>query len=328
MLPPADADPAPQIPVRAPKRQGGRAKLVAIISLIAALVLGGGAAAWWWGGVGGGVAIPDVSGATIEEASATLIAAELEVSDVVLEEFDLVLPAGIVKGTNPPAGDSVERGSVVRLVVSLGPNPVSVPAVTGKTLQDLTTEFEALNLIVGATSEEFNDFVEAGTILRLASPEGAALPAGSEVLAGSTLSVVVSAGPIPDVEGLSVDEARRLLQEVGLMGIVGGDGEFSDTIPEGSVVKVLDRDTRIVVPGDTLTLLVSRGPELVEVPDVIDNTISEAIRKLEALGFRVEVRSEFPEEDWSKPFARVTTADPSEGQEVPAGTLIILRSFV
>ena len=328
MLPPADADPAPQIPVRAPKRQGGRGKLVAIISLIAALVLGGGAAAWWWGGVGGGVAIPDVSGATIEEATATLIAAELEVSDVVLEEFDLVLPAGIVKGTNPPAGESVDRGSVVTLVVSLGPNPVSVPAVTGKTLDDLTTEFEALNLIVGATSEEFNDFVDAGTILRLTNTEGVALPAGSEVLAGSTLNVVVSAGAIPTVEGLTVDEARRLLQEVGLMGIVGGDGEFSDTIPEGSVVKVLDRDTRIVVPGDTLTLLVSRGPELVEVPDVIDNTISEAKRKLEALGFRVEVRSEFPEEDWSKSFARVTSVDPSVGQEVPAGTLIVLRSFV
>ena len=247
---------------------------------------------------------------------------------MVLEEFDLVLPAGIVKGTNPPAGESVERGSIIRLVVSLGPNPVSVPAVTGKTLQDLTAEFEALNLIVGATSEEFNDFVDAGTILRLTSTEGLALPAGSEVLAGSTLNVVVSAGPIPDVEGLSVDEARRLLQEVGLLGIVGGDGEFSETIPEGSIVKILDRDTRIVVPGDTLTLLVSRGPELVEVPNVIDNTISEAKRKLEALGFRVEVRSEFPEEDWSKSFARVTSVDPSVGQEVPAGTLIILRSFV
>ena len=181
---------------------------------------------------------------------------------------------------------------------------------------------------MGSTSEEFNDFVDAGTILRLTNTEGVALPAGSEVLAGSTLNVVVSAGAIPTVEGLSVDEARRLLQEVGLMGIVGGDGEFSDTIPEGSVVKVLDRDTRIVVPGDTLTLLVSRGPELVEVPDVIDNTISEAKRKLEALGFRVEVRSEFPEEDWSKSFARVTSVDPSVGQEVPAGTLIVLRSFV
>jgi serine/threonine-protein kinase len=328
VMPPSTVDPSPQQPIRTPRRHGGRGKLVTIISLVAAFVLGGGAAAWWWGGVGGGLEIPDVSGATIEEATATLVAAELEVSDEVLEEFDLVLPVGIVKGTNPPAGETVERGSVVRLVVSLGPNPVSVPAATGKTLQDLTAEFEALNLIVGATSEEFNDFVDAGTILRLTNAEGVALPAGSEVLAGSTLNVVVSAGAIPDLEGLSVDEARRLLQEVGLLGIVGGDGEFSDTIPEGSVVKVLDRDTRIVVPGDTLTLLVSRGPELVEVPDVIDNTISEAKRKLEALGFRVEVRSEFPEEDWAESFARVTSVDPSVGQEVAEGTLIILRSFV
>lgn len=326
--PPDDVDMAPQQPIRTANRRGRAGTITAVILLVVAVVTGGGAAAWWWGGMSGAVQIPEVGGLSVEEATATLTVAELEVSEVVLEEFDLVLPAGIVKGTNPPSGESVDRGSVVRLIVSLGPSPVSVPAVTGKTLQDLTSEFEALNLIVGSSSEEFNDFVDAGTILRLANAEGVALSAGTEVLAGSTLGVVVSAGPIPDVTGLSADEARRLLQEIGLLGIVGGDGEFSDTIPEGSVVKILDRDTRIVVPGDTLTLLVSRGPELIEVPDVIDNTISEAKRTLEALGFRVEVRSEFPEEDWAKAFARVTSVDPSVGQEVPAGTLIILRSFV
>jgi serine/threonine-protein kinase len=83
-----------------------------------------------------------------------------------------------------------------------------------------------------------------------------------------------------------------------------------------------------VSPGDTITLLVSRGPELVAVPNVIDDTISSAKKALEGLGFRVEVRSEIPEEDWSKSFARVTSVDPSVEQEVPAGSLIILRSFV
>jgi serine/threonine-protein kinase len=195
-------------------------------------------------------------------------------------------------------------------------------------LSDVTAEFEALNLIVGTTTEEFNDFVDRGTVLRVVSDQGQALPAGSSVLGGSTLNLVVSAGAIPDVTGVSVDDARRALQQVGLTGIVGGDGEFSDTIEEGFVVRILDRDAQIVSPGDTVTLLVSRGPELVAIPNVIDDTISSAKKTLENLGFRVEVRSEIPEEDWSKAFARVTSVDPSVGQEVPAGSLIVLRSFV
>jgi serine/threonine-protein kinase len=130
------------------------------------------------------------------------------------------------------------------------------------------------------------------------------------------------------VAGLSVDEARDLLQGVGLVGVVGGDGAFSDTIAEGSVVEISGITTRTVVPGDTLTLLVSRGPELVTVPEVVGDTIAEAKSALEALGFRVEVRSEYPESEWGRPFARVTSVDPSSGQSVAKGSTIVLRSFV
>lgn len=319
--------PEPQKPVITKTGQSRRWVLWTTLVTLAVIVAGG-SALWWVSLAGASVTIPDVAGTSIEQATLVLVDSELQVSEAILEEFDLVLPAGTVKGTAPAAGEVVDRESVVRLIISLGPNPVSVPAVTGKTLEEVSAEFEGLNLIVGAATEEFNDFVDKGTVLRVANAEGRSLPAGSEVLAGETLNLVVSAGAIPDVTGLPVDDARRLLQEVGLTGIVGGDGAFSETIAEGLVVQILDRDTRIVVPGDTITLLVSRGPELVAVPNVIDQTIQQAKSALEALGFRVEVRSEIPEEDWSKSYSRVTSMDPSAGQEIPAGTLIILRSFI
>lgn len=319
--------PEPQKPVITKTGQSRRWVVWTTLVTLAVIVAGG-SALWWVSLAGASVTIPDVAGTSIEQATLVLVDSELQVSEAILEEFDLVLPAGTVKGTSPAAGEVVDRESVVRLIISLGPNPVSVPAVTGKTLEEVSAEFEGLNLIVGAATEEFNDFVDKGTVLRVANAEGRSLPAGSEVLAGETLNLVVSAGAIPDVTGLPVDDARRLLQEVGLTGIVGGDGAFSETIAEGFVVQILDRDTRIVVPGDTITLLVSRGPELVAVPNVIDQTIQQAKSALEALGFRVEVRSEIPEEDWSKSYSRVTSMDPSAGQEIPTGTLIILRSFI
>ena len=182
--------------------------------------------------------------------------------------------------------------------------------------------------MLGTAWEEFSASFAKGTILRLTDPVGNTLVPGSEVLAGSTINAVVSAGQIPDVTGLTVDEAQAFLEQVGLSGVVGGDGAYSESIPEGSVVEILGAETSPVSPGDTVTLVVSRGPELVTVPNVINDTIAEAKAELEALGFQVEVRSEYPESDWSRPFARVTSMDPNAGQEVVKGITIILRSFV
>jgi len=319
----------PQEPVRERKPPRGRG-LAVLGTLVLLLVLGGGgAAAWWWfTGPGALVTVPDVAGGSVLEATATLVEAELSVADTVLEEFDLVLPEGTVKGTNPSAGAEVEKQTEIRLIVSLGPNPVAVPAISGQSLADVELALQEVNLILGSTSEEFNDFVDEGSVLRLVDENNETLAAGSQVLAGSTLNTVLSAGPLPDVTGLPVDEARETLDAVGVNGVVGGDGAFSDTVPEGYVVEVSLPAGATIRPGDTLTLIVSRGPELVMIPDLVGETIADAKEVLEGLGFEVEVRSEFPESDWDRSFARVTSLSPSSGQEVAKGTLVIIRSFV
>lgn len=319
----------PQEPVRERKPPRGR-RLATLGTIVLLLVLGGGgAAAWWWfTGPGALVTVPDVAGGSVLEATATLVEAELSVADTVLEEFDLVLPEGTVKGTNPSAGAEVEKQTEIRLIVSLGPNPVAVPAISGQSLAEVERALQEVNLILGSTSEEFNDFVDEGSVLRLVDEANETLAAGSQVLAGSTLNAVLSAGPLPDVTGLPVDEARETLDAVGVNGVVGGDGAFSDTVPEGYVVEVSLPAGATIRPGDTLTLIVSRGPELVMIPDLVGETIADAKEVLEGLGFEVEVRSEFPESDWDRSFARVTSLSPSSGQEVAKGTLVIIRSFV
>lgn len=333
-----DLEPSPTIlttdadsvsgPVREKKKQS-KAGLWAALITVMALLIGGGAVAWWWvTGPGASTSVPEVQGSTVVDATLAIVEAELTLSDEVLEEFDLVLPAGTVKGSMPPAGESVDKGSVVTLIVSLGPNPVSIPPVTGKTLAEVTTELQELNLLLGTSSEEFNDFVDRGTVLRLQSETGESLPAGTQILAGSTVNAIVSAGAIPDVTELSVEDAQRLLDSVGLRGIVGGDGAFSDTIQEGFVVEIQNLGTTALTPGDSVTLLVSRGPELIEVPNVIGDTLASAKAELEALGFEVQVNTRFPESDWDRDIAEVTSTDPTAGQEVPRGTRIVLRSFL
>ena len=319
----------PQKPPRPSKASGGP-RWAWISALFLILVIGGGGTgAWWWlTGPGAPTTVPDVAGSTISEATSALVASELIVSVTPLQEFDLVLPEGTVKGTAPASGESVDKGSEVTLIVSLGPNPVSVPSLSGESVTSARALLEELNLLLGVTREEFSDTVGAGALLRLTDTAGATLNPGTEVLAGTTVDAVISAGALPEVTGLTVDDARAALEAVGLSGVVGGDGAFSDTIAEGSVVEILGADQRTASPGDTVTLVVSRGPELVLIPDVINDTIAEAKATLEALGFDVEVRSEYPESDWGRSFARVTSMDPSAGQEVVKGITITLRSFV
>ena len=325
-----DEPPEPEQRQHAPRKKKKSTKGLWITLLVIFAMLGAGAGAWWFlAGSGANLTtVPDVAGATVEEATTALVEAELIVSSVVLEEFDLVLPEGTVKGTTPAAGEEVEIGSEVSLIVSLGPNPVSVPAVAGLSVLQAQTELEAVNLIAGVLSEEFNSFVPRGEVLRLVDEEGQSLVAGSQILAGSTVNIVASAGSVPPVTGLSVNDAQRLLQSVGLSGIVGGDGAFSDSIAEGFVVGIEESDQVVLAPGDTVTLLVSRGPKLVAVPDVVGDTIQSAKRQLEDLGFEVTVRSDLPESEWDKPFAQVTSTDPSAGQDVPRGSRVTIRSLV
>ncbi len=315
-------------PVREKKKKSRVGVWAAVMTVLVLLVAGGGVTWWTTTGPGAPTIVPDVQGGDVAEAILAMIEAELTVADEVLEEFDLLLPAGIVKGTTPPAGESVDRGSVITLIVSLGPNPVSVPAVTGKTVAELTQELQEVNVLLGTTTEEFNDFVDRGIVLRLQTDVGDSLPAGSQILAGATVNAVVSAGAVPTVSGLPVEDARRLLEAVGLQGVVGGDGAFSDTIPEGFVVDIQNLGATTLAPGDSVTLQVSRGPRLVEVPNVIGDTIASAKAQLEALGFDVDVNSRFSESDWDRDIAEVTSTNPTAGQEVPRGTTIVLRSFL
>jgi len=315
-------------PVREKKKKSRVGVWAAVMTVLVLLVAGGGVTWWTTTGPGAPTIVPDVQGGDVAEAILAMIEAELTVADEVLEEFDLLLPAGIVKGTTPPAGESVDRGSVITLIVSLGPNPVSVPAVTGKTVAELTQELQEVNVLLGTTTEEFNDFVDRGIVLRLQTDVGDSLPAGSQILAGATVNAVVSAGAVPTVSGLPVEDARRLLEAVGLQGVVGGDGAFSDTIPEGFVVDIQNLGATTLAPGDSVTLQVSRGPALVEVPNVIGDTIASAKAQLEALGFDVDVNSRFSESDWDRDIAEVTSTNPTAGQEVPRGTTIVLRSFL
>jgi beta-lactam-binding protein with PASTA domain len=198
----------------------------------------------------GQVEIPDVTGQTREAAEQTLDEVGLGVAVETKKSSDI--PSNSVIETNPPAGESVRRGSQVTLIVSSGPGKVSVPPVVGETRNAAEQQLSAVGLVSSASEESSGR--PAGEVLSQ-SPN-----AGTKVDPGSTVSLVVSSGPepvtdvdVPNVVGLTRSDAVSNLQSLGLSpsvtqqttDIQPQDGRVIDQNPGGgTTVKV---GTRVVV---------------------------------------------------------------------------------
>ncbi|GAB2480414.1 Stk1 family PASTA domain-containing Ser/Thr kinase [Promicromonospora xylanilytica] len=126
-------------------------------------------------------------------------------------------------------GDMVPTDERVRLTVSDGPPPVTVPEVAGLGADEATAALEAEAFDV-ERQERFDEEAPAGTVLGT-DPAG-----GAGAQQGDTVTVLVSKGPegaVPDVVGMSVEDAQTALEEAGYTVVVRGFGElFGDGVTE------------------------------------------------------------------------------------------------
>ena len=273
--------------------------------------------------------VGDVRGLTLDQAQLELTDSGFVVADATEEAFDEEIPVGLVVGTTPEAGAEVIEGTEITIVLSIGVEPTALPPLVGLSLSEATARLSDAQLELGEVTYEYSETSEKDAVMSVSDSQGGAVAPNTELEPGVSINLVVSAGALPNVVGLTVEEAEALLSDAGLVGVVGGDGQFSDSIAEGLVIDYVRPQGIQLRPGDTVTLTVSRGPELISIPDdLVGATIQDAVDALEALELRVEVRSEYPETAWDEPFARVTSLEPGEGQQVPKGTLVIIRSFV
>lgn len=134
------------------------------------------------------VVVPDVTGRTEETAQAMLQTSGLAVGNETTSYTDNIA-AGLVVSQNPAAGSSVAPGATVELVVSLGPELVSVPDVAGMNQADATAVLLSANCILGSVGTAASDTVAAGQVVSQDPP------AGTSIASGSAVSVILSSGP-------------------------------------------------------------------------------------------------------------------------------------
>jgi eukaryotic-like serine/threonine-protein kinase len=276
--PPAQPNGAALLARRSESRRRRGYWAFALVLLLAALAGGTG---WYFGsGPGSQVTVPAVTGQTQDEAAATLAGAGFEVG--VEQRNDPVTPAGLASGTDPAEGARANRGSTVTLFISIGPRILEMPDVTGQPEADARAALAEFT-VAESVEEEFSGEIAAGSVIRVLDANGEPAPAEYPEL--GELTLVVSVGTVPVVDGLPVEEAELALENAGLVP-EHGEPEFHDDVPADHVISATPT-TDPVRPGDTIVLIVSKGVDLVEVPDVLGMTIAEARAELEALDFVV-----------------------------------------
>ncbi|WP_239456402.1 Stk1 family PASTA domain-containing Ser/Thr kinase [Nocardioides solisilvae] len=314
----AGASPIPRLPSpRADDRREGarrrrwRGPVLLLLALLLVAGVGGGA---WWFGYARWTSTPGVLGLTEAEAVSTLESAGLD-AEVGDPAFSETVPPGQVVSTDPEPGGRVLDGGTVTLALSQGPERYEVPDLAGTPLDAAQDAILGTNLAYGERVDRWSENVPEGAVI------GTDPAAGTVLKPGAAVDVVVSKGRKPrevtDWTGQSAQRAVQALERQKL--VVEQAEEHSDTVPEGTVISQ-DPATATLYKGDTVRLVVSLGPELVEMPRVIAKGVDAARQELEALGFEVLVE----ESGQYIGLGFVLTSDPDTGEMVPKGSTVTL----
>ncbi|MEU9985665.1 Stk1 family PASTA domain-containing Ser/Thr kinase [Streptomyces sp. NPDC048045] len=270
---------SPPVPRRRPARP--RRGLVTIIAAIL-VVLGVGAGVWYISS-GQFTKVPQVLAKTEDQARARLKAAGLDVGRVRLEYNDTV-ERGTVISTDPAVGARIRSNDSVTLVVSRGPEIVKVPDLAGVPLGKAQAKLKAAGLEPGMVNRAFSDSVAKGSVI------GTDPQAGIKRHAGSAIALLVSKGnpiDVPDVTGDDLDEAKQELEDAGLKVTISAQ-QVNSEYDKGQVAQQSPAGDSQAAEGDTVTLKLSKGPEMIKVPDVVGDSVDDAKKALGDAGFEVK----------------------------------------
>jgi len=202
----------------------------------------------------GEVTVPTVE--NFSESRAQKVLAKVGFKVETKERSSTAVDTGRVIRTSPPGGTNAPYGERVVMVVSSGPEEVTVPSVVGLTQSSAQNALEARGLGVSIVEEESDK--PKGEVLRQ-NPAG-----GSSVSEGSTVSLTVSKGretiEVPDVTGASAASARATLSAAGFR-VQTKEKSTTDQSEDGQVLQQRPPGGSERRRGSTVTIIVGKLKE-------------------------------------------------------------------
>ncbi|CAB4337924.1 unannotated protein [freshwater metagenome] len=321
----AKASQEKKLPVNVPARQSNsgvparrfaekrskRGPLITITFLgLAAIAIG------WFFFTGKYVAMPDVVNQSQSVAVTSL--EKVGLTARITEDFSEDIQVGIVLRTSPIANTKARKGLPVTVVVSKGPERYLIPTdVNGKDIGIVQSQLESLNLTVAGTRQEYDDKIAEGKVISTDPPSG------ESVKRGTAVTIIVSRGPAPvDVPGIlnmNIKQATAALAKVGLEIVV--TSQVFDDSAVGTVITADPVPGKTVPKGTKIKVIISKGPPLIDVPNVVGLGVAAATKKLEDAGFKVKTENQLTVVILNKVYSQSV----SGGSSAPKGSTITLK---
>jgi beta-lactam-binding protein with PASTA domain/tRNA A-37 threonylcarbamoyl transferase component Bud32 len=323
--PVASADAAPPLPVgeRRPLRSAGPASRpakmrsprrrlrIAIITAVVVVLAAVGAVAYSRASLPRHP-VPSVVNDTPAAAIAALRPLHFHLR-VASQAYNERVPTGVIISQGQPPTRLLAEGSTLPVTVSLGPPPETVPDLSGLSQPDATNRLIGAGLQVGSVSKRFDTAAPKGAVLSW-SGQGGQLPKGTGV------DLVLSDGPpvVPVPASLGGQSFAAAQAALGGANLKAAENDvFSNSVPKGQVIGTNPPPGTAIPVGSTVTVTVSKGPDLVAVPDVSGKSVAAASNALQAAGFT-------PSGVTGNPLKAVTRTSPAGNAQVLRGSSVAL----
>lgn len=209
---------------------------------------------------------------------------------VIEEKNDDNVAAGKVISQSIEAGEKVEKGTTVTIVISKGSKSMKMPNVKGMTYSEAEKTLKAMGLVVAAQYEK-NDSVPENTVLKQSVKDGDNVSKGTKITL--TVSSKNNTLKVPYLTGVDKASAVSQLEKLGFkVTILEGESDA----PENTVYAQSPLPGSEQKSGTSVIIYVctaSNEPSLVKVGNVTGNKENEAISTLEKAGFSVSVSKEY-----------------------------------
>lgn len=266
-----------------PRRRGARARRGPLAIVVAVLLILGVGTGVWYINSGQFTKVPPVLAKTQAQAEKRLSEAGLDLGTVRHAYSDTVA-RGTVISSDPQPGTRIRDNARVSITLSDGPETAQVPDLEGRTLAAARERLKKSGLEPGMVTRDFSDSVPKGSVI--STDPGA----GTKRHAGSAIALTVSKGSavdVPDVTGEDLSNARSDLEGAGFTVRIAPT-RINSSYDKGQVAAQTPQGHSQGAEGDTVTLTLSKGPVMVEVPDVTGDSVEDAHTALEGAGFKVE----------------------------------------
>lgn len=286
---------------------GRRFVLPALLVAVTLAVLAGGGVWWYLLGPGSYWTMPRPTGLSCGSSSSCVIRdvdwksyrSTLRVAGIPYAAktsySDDIVSGRVISTTPSTVGAHVSRrgGTTVTVVVSKGTRRATVPSdILDSSTTDGAKPLAALkkagftNIRHDENDDQWSQDVPEGALISISVDPGATVTHSTKV------TVVLSKGPMPvsmpDVTGRSRSDAQAAFDDAKLEASYGE--EYSDTVAKGKVISTSVAAGTQLHWGDSVKVVISKGPETAVIPQLVGKTASDATSILEGLGFSVKTQ--------------------------------------